>query len=243
MEHDSFGIAQTADFILKTLPPCARRILDVGAGRGKLTAALRKHQFEVTAIDNSMEAVNLARDSGIAVDKSDITSFETKVPFDGVVFSMSAHHVHPLGKAMDQAANALRPNGTVIFEEYAIEEVDEKTAKWHYETLALLVSLGLFETERNPFDDLRDPLAAWRKEHSSHDDHHFNTGAELIAAVKRKFQSVTTEWVPYFYRYFTPKTDFLAKSDLGEKLYGLELSLIESDHIKPIGVRIVGRLP
>ena len=180
MEQDRLGTNQTLDLVKSVLPDGARRILEVGAGSGALTRVLCAEGFQVHAIDHSPDAVGLAREKGTEMELADITAFQARQAYDAVVYSMSAHHVTPLALAMEKSAGALSAGGFLILEEYAVEDVDDKTARWFYDTLALLDALGAPLGENDLLSNLGEPLSVWQEDHSSHGEHHFNGGAEIL---------------------------------------------------------------
>ncbi len=242
MDPYEFGVSKTLEFIQKHLPHSPSvKILEVGAGRGRLAARLREAGLEVDAIDKSGKAVEMAKESGVTVYEADILNYKSDKPYDCVVFCMSAHHVSPLGNALDRVGKLLQPGGMLILEEYATEDADKATTVWYEQTRALGISLDIFECDdEDPFANLGDPLAAWGKEHSSHGDHHFNTGAELISEISRRFEILDVSHGPYFYRYLAPRfSRKVLEKNLSENLLKLEEILIAAKQIRPLGLRIV----
>lgn len=92
----------------------ARRVLDVGAGRGELVAELRERGYDAVGVD---------KEEGI-----DFLDFEGK-PFDALLFVTSLHHM-PLAQTMDHAHRLLVPGGALIADEFDVEAPDPATARY-----------------------------------------------------------------------------------------------------------------
>ncbi len=239
MDQATFAIRRITDFVSEHVTPRAT-ILDVGAGRGVIARELGDLGFQVTAIDPSPKAVERAKANGVKVLQAPIGTFVTDSMFDVALLSMVAHHVHPLGLALDKTREVVRPGGRVLIEDFAVEDADVPSAAWHYQTLAAMKAVGLFESEgADLMEALEDPLRVWWEEHS--DDHHaFNTGSVMLEAVKERFEVVAVERVPYFYRYIAAKcAERSSVGEFGEALFEIEERLIRAGRIKALGLRIV----
>ena len=72
MDCYAFGVEETVRFIAGHIELSSAKILDIGAGRGRLSKRLREFEAEVTAIDKSSKAIEFAANDGIAVYTGDI---------------------------------------------------------------------------------------------------------------------------------------------------------------------------
>lgn len=213
------GIKETFDFIEHHLSLQGKRVLDVGAGRGDILEHLRFSGAAVYPIDKSAKSIAAAKELGRTVHEADICSLCFKEEFDAVLFSMSAHHIHPLSKALDVAKGALKVGGVLLVEDFAVDECDESSAKWYYESLGQ--------------DVAGDPMGQWKREHT--DEHHpFNSGNEMLALIQERFHVRTVERVPFFYRY--PASRAASETT---RLFALEVEMIAAKRVQPLGLRVV----
>ena len=239
MDQSTFAIRRITDFVSAHVTPRST-ILDVGAGRGAVARELGQLGFEVTAIDPSPKSVELAKANGVKVLQAPVGTFVADSTFDVALLSMVAHHIHPLGLSLDKTRDLMRPKGQILIEDFAVEDADVPSAAWHYQTLAAMKAVGLFDCgDRDLLEALEDPLTAWWEEHS--DDHHpFNTGTAMLEAVKERFEVESVERVPYFYRYIAAAcAERSGVGDFSEALFEIEERLIRAGRIKALGLRIV----
>jgi SAM-dependent methyltransferase len=103
------------------LPPGAR-VLELGCGMGRFTAALLARGYQVTALDLSEYLIDRLRSAfdgvagltaiaGRAEDVADLT----EGPFDAVVGFFFLHHLKPLAPTFDAFTRVLRPGAQVAF--------------------------------------------------------------------------------------------------------------------------------
>jgi 2-polyprenyl-3-methyl-5-hydroxy-6-metoxy-1,4-benzoquinol methylase len=242
MEQYKFGLDQTLAFIEQYLAIPSSKILEVGAGRGLLCKQLRELGSDVIAIDKSDKAIMLAREIGSQVVKGDICTYLHQDKFDGIVFCMSAHHVHPLADALDRCRTLLKPDGQLIMEEYAVEDADEASAQWFYSNAALIACITEDSLQDDLYHSVIEPLASWRQQHATNLNHHFNPGDLIVKEVTRNFEVIKVERVPYFYRYFAAKIGPILHSQMiAYRFYELEKKLIDASKIRPVGLRIVAK--
>ncbi len=183
-------------FLFRFLSPPAR-VLDVGCGRGDLAARLLASGFEVTALDQAPEAVEIARAAGVPAIASDFLRFEGP-PYDAVIFSRSLHHLHPLRDAVVRASALMKPDAWLIADEFARERADRATAAWFYDVRSLLhAARVLVMTEES--DQASDALSRWGADHYGEGDHPRHDGVAMLAELRRHFEIVETEDVPYVY--------------------------------------------
>ena len=90
------------------------RILDVGAGTGATSLALRKHG-NVLGIDLSPEAMQIARDRGLAVARMDATALALPdASFDVVVALDVLEHLEDDAACLRELVRVLRPGGVLL---------------------------------------------------------------------------------------------------------------------------------
>jgi SAM-dependent methyltransferase len=110
-------------FVLLTLPAAPVRVLEVGAGDGKLAQALRGAGYEVVAIDPDPGSDSVRRLSLHELD-------EPPGSFDAAVAVVSMHHVEPLAQSCRVLAEAVAPGGALVLDEIDVERFDLETAGW-----------------------------------------------------------------------------------------------------------------
>lgn len=94
----------------------ARRVLEVGAGRGELAARLaRELGASVLALDRSPAMVGVARACGVAALVGDARALPVVTGgFDAVVAAWMLYHVAPLDRALDEFVRVLAPGGALV---------------------------------------------------------------------------------------------------------------------------------
>jgi SAM-dependent methyltransferase len=117
-------VAPLIDFVLSQLPPAPCRVLEVGCGKGELALALADAGYDVLAIDPEAPDGEIFR-------KTTIEAFDEPGLFDAVVASLSLHHVHDLGAALDKLVRLLR--GPLILNEHAWDRLEPMTPEWEEE--------------------------------------------------------------------------------------------------------------
>ncbi|WP_053202699.1 class I SAM-dependent methyltransferase [Jiangella muralis] len=177
------------DFLATHLPPPPARVLDVGCGDGLLADVLRGRGYDVTAIDIDPA---LARPGVLT---ADVCEFRDG-PYDAVLFVLSLHHVHDLGRAVDAAAALLAPGGRLLVDEFAHERAGTAIADRFY--------------------DAPGSLPRWRADHRD-----LHTGTAMVDAIDARFGIVLLESVPYLYRYLEDESLRDAESVLGLQLAGV----------------------
>jgi len=80
----------------------------------------------VLAIDPAGDGSDVAR---IALDRVR----ERPASFDAAVAVVSLHHVEPLSESFAKLADLLRPGGTLLVDEFDVERLDERAARWWIE--------------------------------------------------------------------------------------------------------------
>ena len=129
------------DYVLANLPSPPARVLEVGAGKGELAAALREAGYEVVAVDPSSEAPGVTRVALVDVD-------EPARSFDAAVAVVSLHHVDPLAESCAHLAELVAAGGRLVVEELDSGRFDE------------LAAAGA-DRQLHPVAEIRDLLGAW----------------------------------------------------------------------------------
>jgi SAM-dependent methyltransferase len=131
----------TADllaFVRSSLPPSPSRVLEIGAGRGELAAALRVAGYDVTAIDPAAE---------LDTDVRPISLLDAVGEFDAAVAVVSLHHVDPLAQSCAHLATLIAPGGPLVVDEIDVERYDERATGWW---LAQRRTLGAGHEDADP---------------------------------------------------------------------------------------------
>lgn len=193
-------ILETLSFVQKYAPPPPARILEVGCGSGRLASHLRDSGYQIIALDTSVDAVVKAQSHGLDARVARWPDFDES-PFDLVLFTRSLHHIRELPKAIEQAKHILRPNGMVLVEEFASEEVENVTVQWLYELLTLLNGLLPLQWASGwlgrDFLEHTNPMAAWKAAHHER----IHPSVEMEACLRANFPHVDVHVAPYLFRY------------------------------------------
>lgn len=164
-----------SSFVQRWLPPQAR-VLEVGAGAGRLTAALSEAGHAVHPIDARPPGGSLA-------EPVEIERFRGG-GFDAVVAERSLHHVDDLDLAFARIADALTDGGLLLLQEVCWDLLDEPTGRWLHEHAA---RLGLAAA-----DDPYGFIQAWRAEHAG-----LATHDQVRRRLDHGFRELAFAWVPY----------------------------------------------
>jgi SAM-dependent methyltransferase len=118
-------------FVRANLPEPPARVLEVGAGTGRLAQALRGAGYDVLAIDPRSES-----DAVRAVALSDVD--EPVGSFAAAVAVVSLHHVDPLEESCRRLGEVVEPGGTLVVDEFDVGAFDLGAATWWLEQRAAL---------------------------------------------------------------------------------------------------------
>ena len=115
---------EVAAFVRANLPRPPVRVLEVGAGDGRLAAALAESGYDVVAIDPEPTGENVRE-----ISLADLA--EPPGSFDAAVAVVSLHHVDPLGASLGRLADALKPGAPLVVDEFDVEAFGEREAtRW-----------------------------------------------------------------------------------------------------------------
>ena len=233
-------VGQTWAFVASRLRG-AKRILEVGCGDGALARHLATGGAAVTALD--LELTDRSAHHGVKFVEQDFLQFDG-TGFDAVLFTSSLHHIHPLAAALDRALAVLKPGGTLLAEEFAVEAPDESTARWYYGMQALLSGQGMM---REPHahhpahahahhDPEAPPLDRWRSEHEREPPLH--TAKAMLEGITARFADVRHATGPYLYRAIAATLpDTPGGGKIAMRLFDRESEAMKDGRVKPVGRR------
>jgi SAM-dependent methyltransferase len=228
----------TRDFIKRSLPAAARRVLEIGCGSGELAASLLQDGVSIIAIDNDADFIAAAQRLGVDARIAAWPDFEDG-QFDAVLFTRSLHHIYPLDKAVQRAADGLVIGGRLIVEDFAYETADEKTLQWFADVIDRLDRAGLLVKGDDFLSALRsktEMVKRWRENHESG----LHTGANVFAEIRRVFGETQCEQAPYYFRYLSRAIVSTADRDkILQDLAEQEAVLISRGRILAVGRRFV----
>jgi SAM-dependent methyltransferase len=190
-------------------------VLEIGCGTGELAASLVQDGVPLIAIDNDADSIAAAQALGVDARIAAWPNFEDGL-FDAVLFSRSLHHMHPLAKAVQRAADTLVIGGRLIVEDFAYETADEKTLQWF--AVDRLDAADLLIKEDDFLNAVRSKtktLKAWRENHESD----LHTAAAILTEIRKVFDDVRGEEAPYYFRYLSRA--IVANADRDKTLQGL----------------------
>jgi len=118
-------------FIRANLPEPPARVLEVGAGAGRLARALRAAGYDVLAIDPRSDD-----DDVRAVALADLD--EPPGSFAAAVAVVSLHHVEPLAESCRRLGELVEPGGTLVIDEFDVGAFDLGAAAWWLEQRAAI---------------------------------------------------------------------------------------------------------
>lgn len=139
-------------FLVERVPGADRRVLDVAAGTGAVTALLAARGHRVTAVDQSEQmlaaAARALRERGLS-DRVDLVRAEAEaLPFDDASFDALTvtyllRYVADPAAALAELARVVRPGGVIASLEFGVPPWAPARAAWRLYTGALLPAGGL----------------------------------------------------------------------------------------------------
>ena len=118
-------------FVRANLPEPPARVLEVGAGAGRLARALRALGYDVLAIDPGSDDEDVR-----AVALADLD--EPAGSFAAAVAVVSLHHVDPLEESCRRLGEVVEPGGTLVVDEFDVGAFDLDAAAWWLEQRAAI---------------------------------------------------------------------------------------------------------
>ncbi|WP_457592628.1 class I SAM-dependent DNA methyltransferase [Hydrogenimonas sp.] len=99
-------------------------LLDVGAGTGLLARRLLPYVAEITGVDSSEGMLHEFSKIGGAVKAvhSDILTYDTAARYDGIVSSMTMHHIQDIDALFCKLFSLLKPGGFIAIADLATED-------------------------------------------------------------------------------------------------------------------------
>ena len=113
-------------FVRANLPEPPARVLEIGAGSGRLARALRVDGYDVLAIDPKAES-----DDVLAVPLADLD--EPAGSFASAVAVVSLHHIDPLEESCRRLGELVALGGTLLVDEFDVGAFDLDAAAWWLE--------------------------------------------------------------------------------------------------------------
>jgi SAM-dependent methyltransferase len=118
-------------FVCANLPDAPARVLEVGAGAGRLAGALRAAGYDVVAIDPEPKSEDVR---AVALAELD----EPAGSFAAAVAVVSLHHVDPLEESCRRLGEVVAPGGTLVVDEFDAGAFDLGAAAWWLEQRAAI---------------------------------------------------------------------------------------------------------
>lgn len=219
---DERWLAALLPFVRRHLPPSPARVVEIGCGPlGGFVPALLADAYDVVGVDPEAP-------EGPAFRRVGFEAYDVQQPVHAIVACTSLHHVADLDDVLDRVVDALVPGGTIVVVEWAHERFDEATARWCFDRLAP-PDLGENWLHRH-----RDTWEASGQSWESYrqawvDDEGLHEGDTIVQALRARFEDHLSEQSPYFF------------ADLDNVTEAAEQAAIDSDRIRPTGIRYVGR--
>jgi SAM-dependent methyltransferase len=123
--------AELRAFVHANLPEPPARVLEIGAGSGRLARALRAVGYDVLAIDPKSDSEDV-----LPVALADVD--EPAGSFAAAVAVVSLHHVDPLEESCHRLGELVQPGGTLVIDEFDAGAFEIGAAAWWLEQRAAI---------------------------------------------------------------------------------------------------------
>jgi SAM-dependent methyltransferase len=228
----------TVSFIESNVPN-AGSILEIGCGSGHVAADLSKRGYTVAGVESDQEALAQARNRDVDVIDGSWPHISVE-RVNAVIFTRSLHHISPLPEAIVRIGDVLLPNGTVLVEDFAFDEVSPSAIKWLLSVIESPEAQALISHDTDSFVTklcgASNPLNAWHEDH----DHGLHTFGKMTCEIAQVFAIRGTQQVPYLYRYLVPNLPDTPKAAAFiAEIYDEESYLGNKGTISLVGRRIV----
>ncbi len=223
-------LAATWPLVRDQLPPPPDSVIEVGCGPlGGHVPNLLRAGYDVTGVDPE------APETSSPYRRIAFEDYRPDAAAGAVVASVSLHHMHDLGAALDHVADLLAPGGTLVVVEWISEDLDERTARWCF---------GRHPRGPEDPDDPDDPgswLAGMQADWTASglpwddyfrarlDEHGMHPAAVIRRELATRFATVHLSTGPFYF------------SDLLDADERAEQAAIDSGDINPGCLRYVGR--
>lgn len=121
------------------------KIMDFGSGTGLLLSEIAPHVNEITAVDISDSMNSVLKQKEVACQlnilKIDLTKENIDMKFDGIISSMTIHHIENIKALFEKFYVMLEPNGTI-----ALSDLDLEDGSFHSEDTGIF-HLGFDRTD------------------------------------------------------------------------------------------------
>lgn len=219
-----------------------RRVLDVGCGYGTVALELARAGHEVTALDASEGACDVARRTLAGVAATVIhASFGSDDlhdgSFDAIRFGRSLHHMDDVGAAAERAALLLAPGGVVVIDEFCAERIDRATATWLASISASLTQAGVVPADTG-LTDADEILRVWAEKRQQHT---LFTGEQMWRALEARFVLAEPRWYSYLWKEPAKHVADAQRAALvAHQVEAAETALIASETIPGVAFRTSG---
>lgn len=123
-------------------------IMDFGSGTGLLTSNIAPHVGKITAVDVSKAMTDILKSKidhiacKLEIAELDLTKETLDTKFDGIISSMTIHHINNVQELFNKFYALLKDNGTI-----AIADLDKEDGSFHTEDTGVFH----FGFDRNEF--------------------------------------------------------------------------------------------
>jgi SAM-dependent methyltransferase len=232
-------------FVAPAVRP-ARRVLEVGCGRGLLAARLAAAGHDVTGIDVRLpdDRADVTAQARLALVEIDLLGYDA-APFDAIAFTASLHHVAPLGAALDRAFALLAPGGVLVVDDFDLEAPDLATLRWYYDAQEVLAAAGAYDPARSDGDADRDPQDRWRVGHEPREPHEapLHAGDAMVAGIAARFADVREARGPYLWRRLARHAQGDRAGAIAHAVHAAEERGVVAGTLCAVGLRVTARRP